>query len=317
LSVTGESITNRKSKSMSMNKVGFVKIMPVFTLWACAGLQVTLGQPIPPGVPEPGLVIWGTVVNQTNTSQPITINTASWSVTDGSKTAVYSSASRPATRTVTLNGQSYYVLQVPFDTRQIGTATLADPATVGLASFELKASSPPTYTLVPTINGALASVRSIDGAPASGGTVPVAGFTSVTRGRTIRVDLSIIPTTLDYTSWATGYFGNPNLAIAAQNADPDGDGMSNLNEYLAGTNPTDATSALRILQLTIQGQPPQAVVGWQSVAAQNYLIETAAVPQGPWTTLGTSVASAGPTTQTSFNLTSGEAKRFYRVRLAP
>jgi hypothetical protein len=217
---------------------------------------------IPPGVPEPGLVIWGSVVNQTNPAQAIMISSASWSVTDGTKTAIYSAGSQPPTRIVSLNGQSFYVLQVPFDTRQIGTVTLADPATVGINSFALQSASAPTYTLAPTINGALATVRSIDGAPASGASVHVAGFTAATRGRVIRVDLAIIPVLEDYNSWATRIFGDPNLSAAAPTADPDGDGMSNYNEYLAGTDPKDPNSALRILQLTIQSEPPQAVLGW-------------------------------------------------------
>jgi hypothetical protein len=260
-------------------------------------------------------VIWGTVVNQTNTSQAITITSASWSVTDGTKTAVYSGASRPPTRIVSANGQSYYILQVPFDTRQIGTVTLADPATVGINSFELKSASPPTYTLVPTINGALATVRSIDGAPASGANVPVAGFTAATRGRIIRVDLAIIPIACDYDCWAAGYFPNPSLPEAARTADPDGDGLNNEGEHAAGTDPKDASSVLRILALTIQSQPLQAVLGWQSASSRSYIIEFASDPDGPWSALGPAVPSAGNTTQTGINLLSGEPKRFYRVRL--
>src|SRR5512133_3835041 len=267
---------------------------------------------IPPGVPEPGLVIWGTVVNQTNTSQAIAITSATWSVTDGTKTAVYSAGSHPPTSIVNLNGQSYYILEVPFDTRQIGTVSLADPATVGLNSFELKSSSAPSYTLVPTINGALATVRSIAGSPASGGSVPVAGFTSATRGRVIRVDLGIVPTTEDYGTWAARIFGSANLPEAGPNADPDGDGMNNLSEYAAGTDPKDPNSALRILRMTIQTQPLQAIVGWQSASNHSYMIQTASVPGGPWNDLGSAVPSAGATTQTNVNLTSGDPKRFFR-----
>ncbi len=269
----------------------------------------------PPGVPEPGLVIWGTVVNQTNASQAITIFTASWSVTDGSKTAVYSAATHPPTRIVNLNGQSYYILQVPFDTRQIGTVTLADPVTVGIDSFALKTASPPTYTLVPTINGALATVRSIDGAPASGTNVPVAGFTSATRGRVIRVDLGIIPVIEDYNTWAARIFGNASLPEAQSSADPDGDGSNNAAEHAAGTDPKDPNSVLRILALTVQAQ--QAVLGWQSVSNRSYIIETSSGPEGPWSGVGGTVPGTGAATQAGINLTGGEAKRFYRVRLAP
>src|SRR5256885_15556001 len=138
--------------------------------------------PIPPGVPEPGLVIWGSVVNVNNPSQPIAITSATWSVTDGTQTAVYTGATQPPTRIVTLDGQSYYVLEVAFDTRTFGTIALSDPASIGVNSFELKSSTPPAYTLTPTINGVLATVRSIDGAPASGGNVPVTGFSAATRG---------------------------------------------------------------------------------------------------------------------------------------
>src|SRR5215471_12070205 len=59
-------------------------------------LLASRAQTIPPGVPEPGLVIWGTVVNQTNASQMITINSASWAVSDGVKSAIFGAGSTPA-----------------------------------------------------------------------------------------------------------------------------------------------------------------------------------------------------------------------------
>src|ERR1051326_1407615 len=282
-----------------------------------ATAQRVSAQVIPPGVPEPGLVIWGTVVNQTNASQAITITSASWSVTDGTRTAFYSGASRPATRIVNVNGQSYYILQVPFDTRQIGTVTLADPATVGINSFELKTATPPTYTLAPTINGALATVRSIDGAPASGGAVPVAGFTSAARGRVIRADLAIVPPANDYDSWAAAIFGSASLPQAARTADPDGDGLNNEGEYAAGTDPKNAASVLKILTLTVQSQPPQATIAWESASSRSYVIEYASSPDGPWTQLGPAMPSGGTTTQTGISLVSGDLKRFFRIRLGP
>jgi hypothetical protein len=45
--------------------------------------------------------------------------------------------------------------------------------------------------------------------------------------------------------WMIAYFGGDVFSWPAPNADSDGDGASNLQEYLAGTVPTDGTSVLR------------------------------------------------------------------------
>lgn len=291
--------------------IGFLPIAGMAVLPGASQAAV-----VPPGVPEPGLVIWGTVVNQNN-SQAISITTATWTVNDGSKTAVYSATTQPPTRTVALDGQSYYILQVPFDTRQIGGVTLADPGSVGIDSFELKAASPPTYILVPTINGVLASVRSVDGAPASGGNMPIAGFNAAARGRVIRVDLGIVPQADDYLTWAARFFGNANLPEAARTADPDKDGLLNEAEREAGTDPKDSTSSLRILALEFQDQTGQVVIGWQSVSSHNYLVEGANDPAGPWASLGGQVSSGGTTTLVNLDFKPVDLRRFFRVRLAP
>ena len=57
--------------------------------------------------------------------------------------------------------------------------------------------------------------------------------------------------------WENTYLGGTNAALGGAMEDRDGDGFSNLHEYIAGTNPTNAASLLKLgsrLGLTT-GQP--------------------------------------------------------------
>ncbi len=56
------------------------------------------------------------------------------------------------------------------------------------------------------------------------------------------------------------------------NADDDGDGQSNLAEYLAGTNPTNAASVFHIFD--IHTQDGQVTVAWTSVGGVRYRVES-------------------------------------------
>jgi hypothetical protein len=55
-------------------------------------------------------------------------------------------------------------------------------------------------------------------------------------------------TTTLYNNWASSWFGTnaANPAVAGPNADPDGDGSANWNEFIAGTDPLDAADCFRV-----------------------------------------------------------------------
>jgi hypothetical protein len=63
--------------------------------------------------------------------------------------------------------------------------------------------------------------------------------------------------------------GNPNDA----SQDADGDGLSNLQEYLAGTNPTNALSTLKLNVLTTVGVGTGAVFEFSAAADKSYTVQ--------------------------------------------
>ena len=58
---------------------------------------------------------------------------------------------------------------------------------------------------------------------------------------------ALTPRQISSDEWRVDFFGSITSALAQDDADPDGDGMPNWQEYLAGTNPTNALSALQFI----------------------------------------------------------------------
>jgi hypothetical protein len=113
-------------------------------------------------------------------------------------------------------------------------------------------------------------------------------------------------------AWELLHFGT---LAAGPNTDPDGDGATNLQEYLAGTDPNSASSSLIITAYTTTPGGTLATLAWQSVLSRCYFIEQTldlAVPSWFDTGLGI-VAPDGATTTRNFADTNAPA-RFYRVR---
>jgi hypothetical protein len=82
--------------------------------------------------------------------------------------------------------------------------------------------------------------------------------------------------------WMIYYFGNDVWSWPSPYADTDGDGMSNLNEFLAGTCPTNAASTLRI-QLHPTGQG--LFLNWNTEPGLIYQVQVSTNLKS-WTSLG-------------------------------
>jgi hypothetical protein len=83
--------------------------------------------------------------------------------------------------------------------------------------------------------------------------------------------------TLSFDEWSRAAFDTSALldsGLSGLDADPDGDGMDNLAEFIAGTDPADSQSALRVT--VFRPEHGVVVVGWPSATARVYRIERAA-----------------------------------------
>ena len=114
-------------------------------------------------------------------------------------------------------------------------------------------------------------------------------------------------------AWELQEFGNLTNTAAG---DADGDGFSNEDEYLAGSQATNAASSLRIEELGRLAD--DVTVEWQSVPYGRYRVLTATnLSNGAgWTVLGTNLNLELGTISTFTNAGGGVRDRaFYRVEL--
>ena len=103
------------------------------------------------------------------------------------------------------------------------------------------------------------------------------------------------------------------LEFAHPAADTDGDGMRDLSEITAGTNPADAVSLLRLV-IDYSAPPARAALRWPSIPGRTYTIEAAfgLSDSGPWQILTNGLAGTGVEIEV-FDTTIGSSNRFYRV----
>jgi hypothetical protein len=118
----------------------------------------------------------------------------------------------------------------------------------------------------------------------------------------------------EFQSWQLTYFGSTNCASCAGGADFDGDGVSNTNEFLAGTDPTDSASAFRILSIISTGN--DVVVTWQAGVDKTNALQAGTLTN--YTDVSGPIAiTVTPTNATEFGGATNAGPWFYRIRLIP
>jgi len=122
-------------------------------------------------------------------------------------------------------------------------------------------------------------------------------------------------------AWETSY------GISNALADNDNDGMTNLAEYLANTNPTNAASYLRVIGFN-QNLSGHSTLTWNAVGGTRYRVSFSDVIPGPFTDIPLPAAAeinpaplntgASQSFTDNFTLTGGapiNGRRFYRIRI--
>lgn len=205
------------------------------------------------GIPEPSLVVYGVV---RNAQDPDRLRVAFGSLTWFFQPAAGGTAFAVTATLTNINDQFSYVLRVPCETDAPGIP----PSTNAL---RLNAS----YTRSNVFYNGTNRATLIDPLQAS------FSLSSTARGQIERVDLDISVALEDsdgnglVDAWERLFFGRIGVDPFA---DPDHDGLDNLSESKAGTNPNDFQSQFRFIRITRQGGG--VLLEWSSVTNRTYSI---------------------------------------------
>jgi uncharacterized repeat protein (TIGR01451 family) len=174
---------------------------------------------------------------------------------------------------------------------QVGTLTNGEPASIPLV-------------LLPVRGGSLTNTASV--AAFEFDPVP---------GNNVRVNVLDITGDADADGLPDSWEAQVGLSSSNPNdarQDADGDRHTNLQEYVAGTDPMNPASVLKVFA-EVNGTT--ARISFITVAGRRYRIEGAPAPAGPWTSLGGELVGEGDVAVLFDPVSGAPSQRFYRVQV--
>jgi hypothetical protein len=250
------------------------------------------------GIPEPSLVMYGRVLNiSSNANLRLAYGTLSCTfhpAGGGSSISV-------STSLTNINNQFSYILRIPCETPVAGFPPSTNAIQLTTAGITFNRSQI-------SWNSNLLSFAQ----PALADTT----FFSNDRGRIERVDLTVsTPILIDPLNslpvdWELSYFGHTGIDPFA---DPDGDGMNNLAEYRAGTDPNDPLSDLRFTDIRRVQNGVQ--LKWLSADNKTYALQRSSTLSAPFVDIQTAIPGGAPSTTYIDTTAPTLGPYFYRLRL--
>ena len=138
------------------------------------------------------------------------------------------------------------------------------------------------------------------------------------RSATVAVNAASPPASICPDDWKIYFFGSPANPAAADNADPDGDGVPNWMEYLTGTDPTSPQSRLQlsISALPTGKNPMPTQLNWLTAPGKAYELQSREnLADGNWTTMAIVSGDGSVTNLTDTNPPA--TTRYYRLYVLP
>lgn len=243
------------------------------------------------GIPEPPIVFYG----QVTASPPAPdLSMITFTLTGNSEILT----TPTPVQIVTVESQSYYIVQIPFETRTVagGPALTPTPNTLALPAAET------TYTVTAKVGTTAATLP-------TGKTTLI--YSAQSQGLIDRIDLSLGGET--YEQWSQRIFGS----LVSKTDDADGDGRTNYEEYLAGTDPKNANSRLTVKTFTPLPGGGMSFT-WDTITGKTYRIErSTSLTPSQWSVLQDNIEGDGTLKTFSDSAPASDPHQFYRIAVTP